>query len=241
MVNNDTACAECVANIFGKILNDTPPPGAGEQCYAAYSFYGDCRVFYSSDNILAPSNATEQEEEEPFERWNVQVIPGDDAGRIVGLIHALLVQTVQLAASTAPLRFATGAMDSGNANFPTVHSLAQCTPDLPAGDCLACLQRLVGMIESTMALRVGTQIHVMRCFFRYETYPFYDGQPMLRINGSLLLSPAPAPAPPAPATATKHKSKLWVIPVVVVPLVAAASICFFFYSPCFKRYRNKGM
>ena len=38
VVNNDTACAECVANIFGKILNDTPPPGAGEQCYAAYSF-----------------------------------------------------------------------------------------------------------------------------------------------------------------------------------------------------------
>ena len=45
VVNNDTACAECVANIFGKILNDTPPPGAGEQCYAAYSFYGDCHVF----------------------------------------------------------------------------------------------------------------------------------------------------------------------------------------------------
>jgi len=239
VVNNDTACAECVANIFGKILNDTPPPGAGEQCYAAYSFYGDCHVFYSSDNILAPSNATEQEKEEPFERWNVQVIPGDDAGRIVGLIHDLLVQTVQLAASTAPLRFATGAMDSGSSDFPTVHSLAQCTPDLPAGDCLACLQRLVGMIDSTMALRVGGQIHVMRCFFRYEAYPFYDGQPMLRINGSLL-SPAPAPEP---TTATKHNksSKLWVIPVVVVPLAAAASLCFvLFYSPCFKRYRNKG-
>jgi hypothetical protein len=236
VVNNDTACAECVANTFRMILNDDTPP-SGEQCYDAYSFYGDCHVFYSSDNILAPSNTTEQEDEEPFERWNVQVIPGDDAGRIVGLVHDLLVQTVQKAASTAPLRFAMGAMDSGNANFPTVHSLAQCTPDLPAGDCLACLQRLVGMIESTMALRVGAQIHVMRCFFRYETYPFYDGQPMLRINGSLLLSPAPAPAP---ATATKHKSKLWVIPVVVVPLVAAASLCFFFYSPCFKRYW-KGM
>ncbi|RLM70079.1 cysteine-rich receptor-like protein kinase 15 [Panicum miliaceum] len=173
-----------------------------------------------------------KQEEEPFERWNVQVITGDDAGRIVGLIHDLLVQTVQKAASTAPLRFATGAMDSGT-NFPTVHSLAQCTPDLPAGDCLACLQRLVGMIDSTVALRVGAQIHVMRCFFRYEAYPFYDGQPMLRINGSL--SPAPAPAP---TTATKHKSKLWVIPVVVVPLVAAASLCFVFYSPCFKRYRK---
>ncbi|KAL6599323.1 hypothetical protein ACP70R_045817 [Stipagrostis hirtigluma subsp. patula] len=231
VVNNDTACAERVANIFGKILNDTPP--AGQQCYAAYSYYGDCHVFYSNDDILAPSNTTEQEQEEPFERWNVHVITGDDAGRMVGLIHDLLVQTVQKAASAAPLRFATGAMDSGT-DLPTVNSLAQCTPDLTAGDCLACLQRLVGMIDSTMALRVGAQIHVMRCFFRYEVYPFYDGQPMLRINGSL--SPAPAPTTP-----TKHKSrrKLWVIPVVAVPLLAAASLCFVFYSPCFKRYRRK--
>ncbi|CAL4889896.1 unnamed protein product [Urochloa decumbens] len=229
VINNDTACAECVADIFGKILNDTPP--AGQQCYAAYSYYGDCHVFYSSDDILAPSNTTEQEEEEPFERWNVHVITGDDAGRIVGLIHDLLLQTVQKAASASPLRFATGAMDSST-DFPTINSLAQCTPDLTAGDCLECLQRLVGMIDSTMALRMGAQIHVMRCFFRYEAYRFYDGQPMLRINGSLS---------PAPTTPTKHKSsKLWVIPVVVVPLVAAASLFFVFYSPCFKRYWRKG-
>ncbi|CAL4990905.1 unnamed protein product [Urochloa decumbens] len=229
-VVNGTACAECVANIFAKWLSDTPP---GEQCYEAASYYGDCHVFYSSDNILDPSNSNITTEiDEPFERWNVNVITGDDAGRIVGLIHDLLVETVEKAASTAPRRFATGAMDSGT-NFPTVNSLAQCTPDLSAGECLACLQRLVGMVNSTMALRMGAQIHVMRCYFRYEAYIFYNGQPMLRIGPQ---SPAPTPGPTN--NPTKHKSKLWVIPVAVVPLVAAASLCFVFYSPWFTRYRK---
>ena len=85
-------------------------------------------------------------------------ISGADAGRI-GLIHDLLVRTVRRAASAAPLRFATGAMDD-TANFPPVYSLAQCTPDLSAGDCLACLQRLLGAVNATIALRMGGQVHV---------------------------------------------------------------------------------
>ncbi|CAD6343876.1 unnamed protein product [Miscanthus lutarioriparius] len=78
--------------------------------------------------------------------------------------------------------------------------MAQCTPDLSAGDCLACLRRLVDMVNSTMALRMGAQIHVIRCYFRYEAYQFYDSQPMLR------LGPVPAPAP-APTILAKHNSK----------------------------------
>jgi hypothetical protein len=35
-------------------------------------------------------------------------------------------------------------------------------------------------------------------------------------------------------------SKLWAIPIVAVPLAAAAFLCFLFYSPWFRRYR-KGM
>nr|TKW30895.1 hypothetical protein SEVIR_2G068200v2 [Setaria viridis] len=34
-------------------------------------------------------------------------------------------------------------------------SLAQCMPDLSAGDCQACLQRLLGTVNSTMVLRMG--------------------------------------------------------------------------------------
>ncbi|CAL4924151.1 unnamed protein product [Urochloa decumbens] len=226
-VANDTACGECVSNTLDKVFNVT------YQCYTWDSYYGDCHVFYSGDDIAVPSNATEQNEETPFVRWNVKNVTGSaaDVRLIAGLIHKLLVDTVEAA---APRRFATGAMNSGT-TFPTVYSMAQCAPDLSAGGCLACLRRLVGMVNSTMALRMGAQIHVMRCFFRYEAYVFYNGQPMVRVGPS---SPAPAPTP---ATVAKHKrrmSKLWVIPIVAVPLAAAAFLCFIFYLPWFRRNRK---
>jgi hypothetical protein len=197
-VLNDTACGECVANTFATISNSLP---AGQQCYPAAAYYGNpCRVVYSVDDILAPSNASD---ETPFERWNIKNFTGDadDVRLVVGLKQELLLKTAQEAARAAPRRFATGVADSGT-TFPPVYSLAQCTPDLSAGDCMACLQRLLDMINSTMAPRMGAQIHVIRCYFRYETELFYDSKPMLRLPSS---SP-PAPAP-TPTTAVKHKSK----------------------------------
>jgi hypothetical protein len=187
---NATTCGECVAQAF----NITPPPDQHQQCYYGSFSYKACPVFWSRDNIVDPSNAT-QAYVAPFVRWNIKNVTGDaaDVRLITGLIHELVVDTVERAASTAPRRFATGVMDSGT-TFPTVYSMAQCTPDLSAGDCLACLRRLVDMVNSTMALRMGAQIHVIRCYFRYEAYQFYDSQPMLRLGSSSVPAPAPAPA-----------------------------------------------
>jgi hypothetical protein len=102
---------------------------------------------------------------------------------------------VEKAANATPIRFATGVMDSGT-SFPKVYSLSQCTPDLSAGDCLACLRRLLGMINSTMALRMGGQMGVVRCYFRFEASKFYEGEPMLALG-----PPSPPPTP------NEHKSK----------------------------------
>jgi hypothetical protein len=197
---NATTCGECVAQAF----NITPPPDQHQQCYYGSFSYKACPVFWSRDNIVDPSNAT-QAYVAPFVRWNIKNVTGDaaDVRLITGLIHELVVDTVERAASTAPRRFATGVMDSGT-TFPTVYSMAQCTPDLSAGDCLACLRRLVDMVNSTMALRMGAQIHVIRCYFRYEAYQFYDSQPMLR------LGPSSVPAP-APTILAKHNSKYMVV------------------------------
>lgn len=184
---NDTACGESVAYTFARLIN--------ESCVANYTagaYYGDCTGVYSFQNFLDPSDATE--DEESFERWNVNNITGDgeNVRFIAGLIQQLLSETVERAAGAAG-RFATGVVDTGR-TFPLVYSLAQCTPDLSAGDCLACLRRLTGMINSTMAVRMGAQIHVTRCYFRYEAYVFYDSKPMLHLTG------APAPAIPKSKT-----------------------------------------
>jgi hypothetical protein len=201
-VLNDTVCGACVADTFARIFNSLPE---GQQCYTAASYYGGpCRLVYSVDrDILAPSNTSDVTSPYEFERWNIKNFTGDanDVRLVVALKQELLLKTAQEAARAAPRRFATGVADSGT-TFPPVYSLAQCTPDLSAGDCMACLQRLLDMINSTMAPRMGAQIHVIRCYFRYETEMFYDSKPMLRLPSS---SP-PAPAP-TPATAVKHKSK----------------------------------
>ena len=218
---NDTACSRSVANTFGIVRNATPPD---VECYGGTSYYAEYSILlYNFNDILAPSiytNSTGDENggDPPFERWNVKNVTGD-VPLVAGLIRELLVETVEKAASATPRRFATGVMDSGT-TFPKVYSLAQCTPDLSTGDCLACLNHLLGLINSTMSLRMGGQMGVIRCYFRYEASPFYQGQPMISLG----------PPAPTPGEHKRRMSKLWIIAIVLVPLAAAAFLFFILYS-----------
>lgn len=199
VVLNGSACGECVADWFDKMISEKPPPP--QQCFKINYYYGYCIIVYSNnDDILAPYNNT-AESTLRFRRewWNERNATGD-IGVIAGLIRDLLVGTVEKAASMAPGRFATGVMDT-NTTFPSVYSLAQCMPDMSSSDCLACLRHLLGTVNSTMYMRMGGQVYFIRCFFRYEATHFYDGEPMLHLGTQL----APTPAPTKPPN---HKSKL---------------------------------
>uniref|UniRef100_A0ACD5VKW4 Uncharacterized protein n=1 Tax=Avena sativa TaxID=4498 RepID=A0ACD5VKW4_AVESA len=224
------ACGQCITNWFEGALNLT-------QCAKVDSSYGDCITIYggADDNILAaPSNATGGygDDTPPFEQWNIKNVTSGNASLIVSLTRELLVATVERAASIIPTRYATGIMHMEQVTiYPKVYSQAQCTPDLSADDCSACLHRLLGMVNSTMALRMGGQMGVTRCYFRYEAYQFYDAEPLLS------LPPPPAPAP-APTLTKRMRSMLWVIPVVAVPLTAAAILLSICYSRRLKRKRK---
>jgi len=194
-VVNDTTCGECVATTFDAI-NSTLSPAQQLQCYrAAYYYGGGCSLVYSVDDILSSSNTTGGNNNG---NWSTNNISGDtdDVALTGGLLNELLVKTIQTAASTTPGRFTTGVMDSPTIVF---YSMAQCTPDLSDSKCLACLTRLLGTLNFTMTLRMGGQLHVIRCFFRYESYKFYDSKPILHLG---------RPSAPTPVTApVKHKSK----------------------------------
>ncbi|XP_044445125.1 putative receptor-like protein kinase At4g00960 [Triticum aestivum] len=197
VISNQSYCRECVSNMTDKVLNAAP-----QQCYnGTYHDYGDrCILVYSTDDIIAPPSGENGGDDTPVERWNDKNVTGDadEVRLITGLIRELLVQTVEKAASAAPMRFATGIMDSGT-TFPMVRSLAQCRPDASTVDCLACLRRLLGVVNATMSLRMGAQINAIRCYFRYEAYRFYGGEATLRLT--------PPPAPSLAPTPAKRKSK----------------------------------
>nr|BAJ95884.1 predicted protein [Hordeum vulgare subsp. vulgare] len=226
-VLDGSACGSCIANWFATV-NQT-------QCDKVGFSYTDCIVVYgaTADILAAPSNATggSGDNTPPFQDWNIRNITTGQIPRIVNLTSELMAQTVALAATTTPKLYATGVMDMTRVGpYPNVFSQAQCTPGLSADDCSACLRRLLGMVNSTMALRMGARMGVTRCYFRYEASPFYGARPMLSLPSSS--PPGPAPAP------TKRRSMLWVIPVAVVPLTAAAFLFFICYRRRLKRQRK---
>ncbi|KAI5013665.1 hypothetical protein ZWY2020_037685 [Hordeum vulgare] len=218
-----SACAGCITNWFAnQALNLT-------QCARVGSNYRDCIIAYggAADNILAaPSNATggSGDNTPPFEAWSARNVSISGAAGaaplVVGLTRDLLAATAEKAAVVAPSRYATGVMDMESvAAYPRVYSQARCTPDLPADECSACLRRLLGMVNSTMSMRMGGQMGVTRCYFRYDAFQFYSGTPLLSLPATV----------PAAALNNKRRSMLWVIPVVVVPLAAAAFLLFLCY------------
>lgn len=197
---NDSDCNDCITNTFEKMLNDTPSPD--EQCYKDASYNGDCTIVYSN-HILRPSDTTGGNDDGMLFQWNTRNVTVDVQVITLGT-GELLVRTMEKAASMLPRRFATGVMDFGMLHlYPRVYSLAECTPDLSPGDCLSCLHLLLDKINSAMSLRMGGCIYITRCYFRYEAYHFYDGQPMLMLG-----PPSAVPSPAlTPFQAPKHRGK----------------------------------
>nr|CAB3466180.1 unnamed protein product [Digitaria exilis] len=193
---DDSVCGGCMASTFNLLLNLKPPPP--QQCYEAAYYYGDlCAVIYSVDDILnTTGDDSNNGDDEPFTRWNtyswggganwsIDDITGDaqDVSLTVGLLHQLLVETAQAAAaaSATPRRFATGMMGK-----PMVfYTLAQCTPDLSEASCWACLNRLLGMVNTTIALRKGGQIHVIRCYISGYMAPEYASEGLYSIKSDV--------------------------------------------------------
>jgi hypothetical protein len=189
ITGNLTGCAACVNNSFAYAQKMCP------NAKAASVYDDDCLVGFSSSNILVPANNITRDMSTLFQYWNPTSITGD-ATVVAADVNDLLTQTARVAAATSPRRLATAFMDASSSSIPTLYSLAQCTPDLSADDCLACLQRIVGVVNATTSVRLGGRVLVLRCNFRFENMMFYEGAPMRRITPSSSGPPAsPFPAP----------------------------------------------
>ncbi|KAE8772047.1 hypothetical protein D1007_55964 [Hordeum vulgare] len=226
---NFTACAECRASALNYALKMCP----NDRTVIVYFDYDEvdalrpgCLLGFSDDSGFLSQAFGTTGNGTLFRYFNNVNISGNK-GVIADAVRKLLRQTAQGAAATAS-RFATGFMDSiGHGTTPTLYSLAQCTPDLSTGDCLACLEQLVGSVNATNILRMGGRIFRLRCNVRFEAFMFYDDKNMRLIPSPLSVAQAPG-SPPAPAGKT-HGVNPWVIASSVAATVALVALCFIVY------------
>uniref|UniRef100_A0A0E0RAL3 non-specific serine/threonine protein kinase n=1 Tax=Oryza rufipogon TaxID=4529 RepID=A0A0E0RAL3_ORYRU len=219
---NASACGDCVAGASRVARRACP---LAEDVVVADD--AGCQLRFSGHDILnrsSNSTTTTTNADDAMVLMNTEnitqpMLPGWDPGNadsvaiITNIIKVLVQETARTAAynSSPPppattTYYATGRMDV-SATFPTLYSMAQCTPDLRPGGCWRCLQSINDMTTRYFAGRRGGRILGLWCNFRYETYPFYKGQPMRRIGSSGADAVAPAVAANAVASPPGEKHK----------------------------------
>jgi hypothetical protein len=161
-------CEGCVATAFQD----------GQQLCAhnksATLYYDECMLRYSNQNFLATTTGDQN--------WamlsNSQNFPtSPNSFRL--FLFTLINRTGQSAAKSS-MRFMTSRLDVSS--FPTLYCLMQCTPDLTADDCAACFQGVSQLMFQYLDGPRGGQVLGTWCNMRYEIYPFFHGEPILRIT-----------------------------------------------------------
>uniref|UniRef100_A0A0E0LLS1 Uncharacterized protein n=1 Tax=Oryza punctata TaxID=4537 RepID=A0A0E0LLS1_ORYPU len=176
---NASSCAACVATAF-----DT----AQQLCAfnkRATLFDDPCILRYSDLDILA--NVTDNQGN--FVAWNYNNVSAAKAAAFDAASGRLVNATADYAAADRVRRFGTGEVGFDDATYPKIFSLAQCTPDMSEADCRSCLGRIIRWATPQyFAGKPGGRVFGVRCNFRFESYSFFSGRPLLHL-------PAPAPSP----------------------------------------------
>ncbi|KAF7000645.1 hypothetical protein CFC21_016507 [Triticum aestivum] len=193
-------------------------------------FYDGCTVRFSDQDFLSFSFWPWYNEPEVVLNNTNTVNPAAVASSFDVLVDTLMNKTAEhaAAASDAPQKkVATGeALFDGSDPQTKIYSLAQCTPDLTYGGCKNCLRFVMDEMALTRVPGAqGQRVAGVRCNVRFEVYPFYIGEAMVRIEGTPAPSPAPSksrlaapPAPPNPASPPSKggiKNKIWLVAVSV--------------------------
>ncbi|PWZ32348.1 Cysteine-rich receptor-like protein kinase 10 [Zea mays] len=193
---NASACKDCVTTGF---------KDAQQLCVfnkEATVYYDSCLVSFSNEDFL--STTINGNENDVLVLMNTQNFT-ESADSIRLLLFTLLNDTSESAINSTR-RFTTARMDISS--LPTMYCAVQCTPDLTADECAACLQDFPQLTLQYLDGRRGGRLLGVRCNMRYEIYNFYQGDPMLRIIS--LASGVPT---------IGRKGKLWIIGIAI-PLVA---------------------
>lgn len=205
---NASSCAACVAAAF---------QNAQQLCAfnrRATMFDDPCILRYSDQDFLA--NVTDNRG--IAGAFNLNNVSAGAAAAFDAASGRLVNATADYAAADSSRRFGTGEVGFDQ-TYPKIYSLAQCTPDMSAADCRSCLRDIIVYYTPRYFVgKPGGRIFGVRCSFRFETYSFFSGRPLLQLPDAL--SPAPAPAATIGEGRTRHRTRL----VLAITLPTAAAL-----------------
>ncbi|XP_044969813.1 putative cysteine-rich receptor-like protein kinase 9 [Hordeum vulgare subsp. vulgare] len=204
---DNVTCYECLSSASAEAATLCPDDKD------ATLFYDGCTVRFSDQDFLSFSRWPWYNEPEVVLNNTNTVNPAAVASSFHVLVDTLMNKTAEHAAAAAASdasqkKVATGeALFDGSDPQTKIYSLAQCTPDLTSGGCKKCLRLVMDKMAFRVPGALGQRVAGVRCNVRFEVYPFYIGEAMVRIEGTPAPSPAPLksrpaapPEPPNPAT-----------------------------------------
>ncbi|KAF0905219.1 hypothetical protein E2562_001008 [Oryza meyeriana var. granulata] len=217
---NASSCATCVTNAFNN---------AQQLCALnkrATMFDDPCILRFSDQDILA--NVTDNRG--MFIAWNYNNVSAAAAAAFDAASGRLVNATADYAAADSVRRFGTGETWFNDATYPRIFSLAQCTPDMSEADCRSCLGDIIRrMTPKYFVGKPGGRVFGVRCNFRFESYSFFSGRPLLQLSG-----PPPATMTP-PGTMegrTRHRTGRVLaitLPIAGATLALIVLTCFWFW------------
>ncbi|EMS51012.1 hypothetical protein TRIUR3_01672 [Triticum urartu] len=164
--SNASACESCVTTAFQDLRQLCPYKKN------AAVYYDPCMLKFSNKNFLAATTVND-----PLMIVNTKNFT-TNADITQRLLFTLINSTAQLAANSLR-RFSTSRLDVGSS--PTLYCLMQCMPDLIPHDCESCFQDILNITLEYLGGKQGGRVLGTRCYMRYEMYPFFQGDPTLRI------------------------------------------------------------
>ncbi|KAJ6829507.1 putative receptor-like protein kinase [Iris pallida] len=201
---DSTNCTDCIKAASGSITQLCP------QSTKAIVWYDYCQLRYSDSlfftssaddgTILLMANAGTQQ----------------DPGTFMAAAKELMGKVADRAArsSSDPLLFATGTMKY-RSDLPAIYGLAQCTRDLTPDTCSQCLQGLLAYYwKDSYAAQRGGRILDYSCNFRYEAYPFFNGDATVSLDTTN----------PVPVVEGKKKNIGKVLSIVIPSAVGLALV-----------------
>ena len=196
---NASGCFTCLDQAFRDLPNACP------YSRTATVFYDSCLLQYSNVHSRPTDDTTYSPMRALRNAFNATAEPA----RFQRVVAALVNATVDYAVRNSTRLYASGEADFDR-ELPRVYAWAQCTPDLTPARCRDCLVQNMVYLSTLFTDAIGARVVGLRCSYRYETAPFFDGPVMVRLAGTANSSGAPPASAPA------------VVPNVLTPARAAA-------------------